>query len=54
VGQDPYGFKYSKTIKFAAYIVMEVKAAAVENTGRILETETNLAVQCWECCWRVF
>lgn len=39
MGQDPSGFKYSKAIKFATYIVMEVKAAAVENTGRIFETE---------------
>lgn len=39
MSQDPSGFKYSKTVKFAAYIVTEVKAAAVENTGRIFETE---------------
>lgn len=39
MGQDPSGFKYSKRIKFAAYIVMEVKAAAVENTGSVFETE---------------
>lgn len=34
------GFKYSKTVKFAVYIIMEP-------TGRIFETETNLPVQCW-------
>lgn len=39
MGQDLSGFKYSKRIKLAAYIVMEVKTAAVENTGRIFETE---------------
>lgn len=42
------GFKYSKTVKFAVYIIMKAKAAAVEPTGKdIWDRETNLLVQCW-------
>lgn len=36
---QPSGFKYSKTVKFAFYIFVKAKAAAVERTGRIFETE---------------
>lgn len=39
MGQDPTVFKCLKIIKFVSYIVTEITSTAVENTGRVFETE---------------